>query len=74
MASVDKIINKMKRQPNGISMEEAEKVLEHYKYKFQRQSGSHKNYRNEKGEILTIPFKRPLKSVYVKEILKRIDE
>jgi len=74
MASVSKIINKMKRQPNGISMEEAEKVLEHYDYKLQRQSGSHRTYRNEQGEILTIPFKRPIKSAYVKEILKRIEE
>lgn len=33
MSSVDKIIDKMKRQPNGIRPDEAEKVLNAYGYK-----------------------------------------
>jgi len=73
MASVDKIVSKMQRQPNGISADEASLVLDHYGYKFDRQNGSHKTYVNEKGDIQTIPKKKPtIKPVYVKQILSKI--
>jgi hypothetical protein len=36
MATVSKIIEKMKRQPNGISMSEADKVLVANEYRFSR--------------------------------------
>ena len=75
MASVSKIVDKMKRQPNGISPDEAGQVLEHYGYKFDRQNGSHKTYINASGDIQTVPKKRPtIKPVYVKQILGKIGE
>ena len=43
MPSVEKIIEKMKRQPNGIRPEEADKVLRAYGYEGVRQKGSHKS-------------------------------
>lgn len=33
MPNIEKIILKMKRQPNGIKFQEIKKVLEHYEYK-----------------------------------------
>ena len=75
MASVKKIVDKMKRQPNGISPDEAGQVLDHYGYKFDRQSGSHKTYINKNGDVQTVPKKRPtIKPVYVKQILSKIGE
>ena len=41
MAAVDKIVEKMKRQPNGISMAEADEVLAANGYRLVRQKGSH---------------------------------
>jgi len=74
VASVDKIVEKMKRQPNGISPDEAGRVLDHYGYKFDRQNGSHKTYVNDVGDILTVPKKRPaIKPIYVKQILGKIE-
>jgi len=72
MAGVDKLIEKMKRQPNGIRPEEAEKVLIYYGYEPVRQKGSHKHYLNKKGDLITIKIETPLKAVYVKDILNRI--
>lgn len=73
MASVDKIVAKMKRQPNGITPDEAGKVLAYYGYKFDRQNGSHKTYVNKNGDIQTVPKKRPtIKPVYVRQILDKI--
>ncbi len=73
MASVDKIIDKMKRQPNGIRLSEAEKVLFHYGYRLDRQKGSHCHYINAKGDVITIKNENPLKAVYVKDVLNRIN-
>lgn len=73
MASVDKIVAKMRRQPNGISPDEAGTVLDHYGYSFDRQNGSHKTYVNKNGDIQTVPKKRPtIKPIYVKQILSKI--
>lgn len=72
MAHVDKIIEKMKRQPNGISMSEADKVLTATGYRFARQKGSHCCYINANGDVITIKKDNPLKAVYVKDILSRI--
>jgi predicted RNA binding protein YcfA (HicA-like mRNA interferase family) len=72
MSDVDKIIDKIKRQPNGIRMSEAEKALTHYGYRFDRQKGSHCHFINAKGDVITIKSENPLKAVYVKDILNRI--
>lgn len=72
--SVEKIIDKMKRQPNGIRPEEAEKVLKAYGYEPVRQKGSHKHYLNkETGDLTTIKQENPLKKAYVVDILGRIE-
>ncbi len=72
MASVEKIIEKMKQQPNGIRMSEADKVIKACGYRLDRKKGSHRQYINEKGEVITIKDETPLKAVYVKDILGRI--
>ena len=69
---MEKIINKMKRQPNGIRMSEADKVLVAHGYRLDRQKGSHRQYINRKGNVITIKDENPLKAVYVKDILNRI--
>lgn len=73
MASVEKIIEKMRRQPNGIRPEEAEKVLNALGYDLARQRGSHKQYLNkDTGELTTIKQENPLKKVYIMDILNRV--
>jgi len=72
MAGIDKIIEKMKQQPNGIRPEEAEKVLREYGYNYKRQKGSHRHYLHKSGDLITIKIETPLKVAYVKDILNRI--
>ena len=75
MASIDKVVDKMKRQPNGIRIDEADRVLRHYGYDLVRQKSSHRQYRNAAGDYLTIPERKPtIKPFYVDEILKRIND
>lgn len=72
MAGVEKIVQKMKNQPNGIRDSELQKVLEYYGYRLDRQKGSHKQYVNANGDVITIKSENPLKAVYVKDVLTRI--
>ena len=75
MPSIEKIIAKMKRQPNGIRFQELSKVLEYNGYKMKSKTGtSHRNFINDKGDVITIKEETPLKAVYVKNVLKRIRE
>lgn len=74
MSKVEKIIEKMKRQPAGIRPEEAELVLKKYGFMPVRQGGSHRQYLHKSGELITIKIETPLKVAYVKDILSRIGE
>ncbi|MCL1998982.1 MAG: type II toxin-antitoxin system HicA family toxin [Turicibacter sp.] len=72
MASVEKIVDKMKRQPHGIKYEEAKKVLENNGYKITSQKGSHRSFRDAAGDLVTIKEETPLNKHYIKKILARI--
>jgi predicted RNA binding protein YcfA (HicA-like mRNA interferase family) len=72
MPTVEKLIEKMKNQPHGIRLSEAERVLAAYGYHFKRQKGSHRHYINQNGDLITL--KEPLKISYVIELLARIGE
>ena len=74
MPSVKKIIDKMERQPNGIRMAEAHRVLEAYGFDLVRQKGSHRQYLNMKTrELITIKEKATLERPYVEDILKLVE-
>jgi len=75
MATITKLIQKMKNQPNGISFDEGERVLTLHGYHFARQKGSHCHYINNNGDVITIVKRKDtLKKVYVNAILDRIGE
>ena len=72
MPNTDKLIEKMQNQPNGIRMSEADKVLRASGYRLDRHKGSHRQYINSRGDVISIKDETPLKAVYVKDILSRI--
>ena len=62
--NIEKIIEKMRNQPNGIRHEEAAKVLEFYGYRLDRQKGSHMQFIDTAGNVFTLKKESPLKAVY----------
>ena len=74
MASIDKLIAKMKNQPHGIRFEEAQRVLEAKGYRFDRQRSSHCHFINKNGDVISIVKGDTIKKVYVAAILERIGE
>ena len=69
MSQLEKLIEKMKLQPNGIRPKEAQRVLNAFGYRLDRQRGSHMHFINKVGDVITAPNKTPIKAVYVKDIL-----
>ena len=74
MSQLEKLIERMRAQPSGVRPDEAERVLRSIGYRLDRQKGSHMQFINSSGEVLTIPNKNPLKAVYVKDILSKIEQ
>jgi len=74
MSNIEKIIEKMNNQPNGIRMQEADKALMSIGYRFDRQKGSHRQYINATGNVITVKADNVLKACYIKDILKRVQE
>ena len=72
----DKIIDKMRRQPNGISPKEAEKVLIKLGFIHRNTKGSHKHFkRKSDGRWFTLVISyNPIKKYLVDEILNIVDE
>jgi predicted RNA binding protein YcfA (HicA-like mRNA interferase family) len=74
MAGIKKLVQKMKDQPHGIILEEADRVLRHYGYQCKRTEGSHRQYINLNGDVITIVAKGQIKKAYITAILERIGE
>ena len=73
VASIEKIIDKMERQPHGVRYEEGKKVLEGFGYVLTTKNGSHRNFRNAQGDLLTIKEETPtIKKHYVDKILSKV--
>lgn len=45
-------------------------LLESEGYECFNKGGSHYQFRKEECDLITIPFKRPIKAIYVKMVLK----
>jgi predicted RNA binding protein YcfA (HicA-like mRNA interferase family) len=73
MTGVDKIIAKMKNQPNGIRFDELRKVLEHNGYTLVRVKGSHHAFQNG-SYTYVVPKHNPVKATYVADVLDLIGE
>ena len=75
MPTVQKILQKMHSQPNGIRFDEISKVLRHYGYTLVRQKGSHCQFYNyDTDDLITVKKESTVKRVYVEDVLFRINE
>lgn len=45
-----------------------------YGYRLDRQRGSHRQYVNDNGDVITVKDESPVKKVYIKDVLNRIGE
>jgi predicted RNA binding protein YcfA (HicA-like mRNA interferase family) len=74
MSRYDKLLEKMKRNPKDISFVDLKKILEKSGYIGINTGGSHWVFRKDGYLSITIPYKRPVKIIYVKKVLEIIGE
>lgn len=76
MTKRDKRLEKIRRNPKNVSFDELQRILLSFGFELDRVTGSHHIFSievyNEK-KIITVPFRRPVKQVYVKQAIHLID-
>lgn len=74
MAKIEKLIEKMRRNPRGITFHEVKKVLEYAGYCEVRSVGSHHHFRNEQGLLTTVKRENPVNPEAAKDALERLGD
>ena len=73
MARAEKLLDKMRRNPRDWRIERLQAIAEAYGVAWVHEGGSHCTFRTSKGEKLTVPAKRPIKPVYIRQFIDLID-
>ena len=70
MSKYDKLLNKLKNNPRDVDFKVLKKLLEDNGYIGINTGGSHWVFRKDGKESITIPYKKPIKIIYVKKVLQ----
>jgi len=74
MSKKDKLIKTMKNNPKDVSFEEIKRLLENNGYTCHNSGSSHFVFRKENSPHITIPYNKPIKAIYVKQVLAILGE
>ena len=74
MSKKEKLIEAIKNNPKNVRFEDLKKILESMGYSAVNKGGSHFVFTKENAISLTIPYKKLVKVVYVKQVIKIIEE
>ena len=74
MSKKDKLRNHIKNNPTNVKFEDLKKILEDIGYSAINRGGSHYVFTKENFTTLCIPYKKPVKVIYVKQVIKIIEE
>lgn len=71
MSTKEKLLKNIKNNPKNVSYDDIKKLLNLYGFELVSIKGSHHKFRKN-GDTIMIPFHKPIKEVYVKDVLDRI--
>lgn len=74
MVQATKILAQMKVNPLNWRIESLKSVAEAYGLVWRLPGGSHVIFRHSNGAMLSVPARRPIKSIYVKKFVRLIEE
>ena len=73
MSKYDKLLSKLRNNPKNVDFKILKKLLEEHGYKgFNNNGGSHWVFRKNGCDSVTIPYKKPIKIIYVKKVIEII--
>ena len=74
MVRQEKLLEKIRQNPKNVRFQDIDKLLLSFGFE-KRQRGSHATYVLQGQGRITVPFRKPfILPVYVKEVLKLLDE
>jgi hypothetical protein len=73
MSKPEKMIEKMKQNPQGWQIEDLQSVARRNNITWRHESGSHCIFFFAPGKSLSVPAHRPIKQVYVKQFLSLLE-
>lgn len=74
MGKKEKLIKAIRNNPTNVRFEDLKKILEEIGYTAINRGGSHYVFTREDSISLTIPYKRPVKVIYVKQVIKILED
>lgn len=76
MSKRRKRLERIRQNPNNVSLDSLRRVLEDYGFVYRQTVGSHYTFTYilaGETKLFVVPFRRPLKPVYVKRAVRLID-
>ncbi len=74
MSKADKVIQKMRNNPRDWKLDSLEIIAKRLDIRVRKSGGSHVVFMHDNSDIVvTVPAKRPIKSVYIYQFLALID-
>ncbi len=75
MSKAEKLLAKMRTNPRDWRIDELETVAKRFGIGIRRTGGSHFVFLHPDSELaVTVPFKRPIKPVYIAQFLALVDD
>lgn len=75
MSKAEKLLAKMRANPRDWRIEDLEAVARRFGIEVRKTGGSHFVFLHPDAELaVTVPFKRPIKAIYVTQFLALLDE
>ncbi len=73
MSKKAKLLSAMKNNPKNIDFEDIKKLLEDNGYICSNSGSSHYVFRKQGYEHIAIPFAKPIKAIYVKQVIEILE-
>ncbi len=77
MSKRRKRLERLRQNPTNVSLDDLRHLLEDYGFNYKQTVGRHYTFSymlDGQTKLLVVPFKRPIKSIYVKRAVKLIDQ
>lgn len=75
MGRKEKLYEKLKNNPGSATLDDLDNLLRWCGFELRRVHGSHHIYKHPKHALLvTVPYQKPLKTVYVKNVLALFEQ
>ena len=74
MTRMEKLLDRMRRNPHGWRIEDLQAMAEHFGLAWRHQGTNHVTFRHPGGVKLTVPARRPIKPIYIRQFLGMLEQ